>query len=90
MKLLAAVCLNLNLNISESLIAFLRIVSRSFDVSIPAILEMSIFLDIPIMKLSSDMVTETFTPIRLEILYAYPLDSASLTLLPKGKWKISL
>ena len=90
MKLLAAVCLNLSLNISESLIAFLSITSMSLDDSIDGTLLMSIFLDMPIMKLSSDMVTDTLTPMALDILYAYPLERASFTLLPKGKWNISL
>ena len=90
MKLLDAVCLNLNLNISESRMAFLRMVSRSLESNIPSILEISMRRDIPSMKLSSDIVTDTVVPIRFVILYAYALESASLTLLPNGKWKMIL
>ena len=68
MKLLEAVCLNLSLNISELRSAFLKIISRSDDDRSPGILFRSNFLGIPIMKLSSEMVTDTLEPIRLVIL----------------------
>ncbi len=68
MKLRAAVCLNLSLNISEFLTAFLRIVSSSFEESMPGIRDTSIFLEVPIMKLSSDIVTDALAPVIFEIL----------------------
>ncbi len=90
MKLRDAVCLNLSLNISESFIALRSICSMSLDFSIPGILCVSTLRDVPIMKLSSETVTETLVPRTFVRRYAYPRESASLTLLPKGKWKTSL
>ena len=63
MKLRAAVCLNLSLNISESRMAFLRMGSSSEDLTIPGMVAGSSFLGSPSMKLSSEMVTETLDPI---------------------------
>ena len=89
MKLRAAVCLNLSLNISESFRDFLSTCPSSEDFISPGIRDMSNFLGHPSMKLSSDMVTETFAPIIAVILYAYARDRASLTLRPNGKWNTS-
>ena len=41
------------------------------------------------MKLSSDMVTDTFAPSMVVSLWAYARDRASLTLRPNGKWNTS-
>ena len=68
MKLRAAVCLNLSLNISESRMDFLRIGSSSEVPIMPGTVAGSIFLGSPSMKLSSDMVTETFAPMAPVIL----------------------
>ena len=89
MKLRAAVCLNLSLNISESLIDLRRTCSSSPALIRPGMSERSNFLGQPSMKLSSEIVTETLAPIMPVILYAYALDSASLTLRPNGKWNTS-
>ena len=68
MKLRAAVCLNLSLKISESFRDFLRTCSSSVALMRPGIRDMSNLLGHPSMKLSSEMVTETFAPIIAVIL----------------------
>ena len=68
MKLRAAVCLNLSLNISESLMDLRRTWSSSDPRMSPGIRDMSNFLGHPSMKLSSDIVTDTFAPIIAVIL----------------------
>ena len=67
MKLREAVCLKRSLKISESLTAFLSTGSRSAVSSIPGTWVMSILWVVPIMKLSSVMVTETLAPVRVVI-----------------------
>ena len=68
MKLRAAVCLNLSLNISESLMDFLRTVSISDDDIRPLIPSGSNLRGHPNMKLSSEMVMATLAPIMPDIL----------------------
>ena len=68
MKLRAAVCLNLSLNISESLIDLRSTCSSSPALMSPGICARSNFLGHPSMKLSSDIVTETLAPIMPVIL----------------------
>ncbi len=62
MKLRAAVCLNLSLNISESLRDFLSMASSSPLFIRPGIRLRSNFLGHPSMKLSSEIVTDTLAP----------------------------
>ena len=62
MKLLEAVCLNLSLKSSESRIAFLSTGSSSAERIIPGTVAGSTFLGRPSMKLSSEIVTDTFAP----------------------------
>ena len=70
MKLRAAVCLNLSLKISESLMAFLSTGSRSLVPSMRGTCATSILWVVPIMKSSSVMVTDTFDPVAAVMRYA--------------------
>ncbi|OPY31567.1 MAG: hypothetical protein A4E31_00116 [Methanomassiliicoccales archaeon PtaU1.Bin030] len=90
MKLREAVCRNLCLNSSESLIALIRTSSSIVERTMPSSPLSSMRLGEETMKVSSVTVTETFPPICWVSMNAYARERASLTRRPKGKWKMTL